>query len=101
MRAWLKDPTATKGWLVVLNNINEETVGILHDILPRGKCQGQVLMTTRTAAIADLFTALEASSQLALRPPGIEDAVIMLSTGAQLAQGDIAEVNTANAGRLV
>ena len=102
MRAWLEDSTGARSWLVVLDNVSEETVGMLRDVLPRGDCGGRLLMTTRVATIADLFTASEASSQLALQPPGIGDAVAMLSAGAKLERVEgRKEASHADAERLV
>ncbi|KAK3166743.1 hypothetical protein OEA41_009868 [Lepraria neglecta] len=100
-RAWLEDSTAARNWLVVLDNVSEETAVILRDILPRGDCGGRLLMTTRTATIADVFTASGASSQLALQSPGIGDAVAMLSAGVNLEREGREEVSHADAERLV
>lgn len=86
-RAWLEDPSAARSWLVVLNNVTQETSVTLRDILPRRNSGGRLLFTTRTAKIADVFTAPGESSQLALQPPGIGDAVPMLSAGAGIERG--------------
>ena len=86
-RAWLEDSTAAKSWLVVLDNVSEETaIPMLRDFLPRENCKGRLLITTRIATVAGRFTDSGGSSQLALRPPGLGDAVAMLSAGAQLEQ---------------
>ena len=100
-RAWLQDLTIAKSWLIVLDNVSEETIAMLHDVLLRAGCRGRLLMTTRTATIADAFTASTASSQLALQPPVISDAVAMLSNGAKLGRGGMEEVSHADAERLV
>ena len=48
-------------------------------------------MTTRTASVASALTASEASVQLALSPPGTDDAVAMLLAGAELQQEERGE----------
>lgn len=101
MRGWLEDPTAARSWLVVLDNVSEETAVMLRDVLPRGNCGGRLLMTTRTATVADMFTASEASSQLALRPPGTGDAVAMLSAGTKVEREGGEESSHGDAERLV
>ena len=101
MRVWLEDPGPARYWLVVLDNVNGETAVMLRDVLPQRGCGGRLLMTTRTATTADVLTASEASSQLALQPPEVGDAVAMLSAGAKLQQGDTGESNRADAERLV
>lgn len=83
-RAWLEDPAAARSWLVVLDNVTQETTVMLRDMLPRRNSGGRLLFTTRTAKMADVFTAPGESSQLALQPPGIKDAVAMLSAGAEI-----------------
>lgn len=100
MRVWLEDPAAARSWLVVLDNVSEETAVILRDILPRRDCGGRLLMTTRMATIRDVFIASGASSQLALQPPGINDAVAMLSAGANLERKE-KEASHADIERLV
>ena len=100
-RAWLEDSTVATSWLVVLDNVSEETAVILHNILPRKSYGGRLLITTRVATIADIFTASGASSQLALQPPGIGDAIAMLSAGAKLERGGREEASYIDAKRLV
>ena len=88
-RAWFEDSTAVRSWLVVLDNVSEETaIKILRDFLPRENCNGRLLITTRIAAIVERFTASGTLSQLALQPPGISHAVTMLVAGAHLEQED-------------
>ena len=100
-RGWLEDSTAARSWLVVLDNINEETAMTLHDVLPRHSCGGRILMTTRLATMAERYTASGGLSQLSLHPPEIGDAVAMLSAGANLEREDRDEVNRVDAERLI
>lgn len=101
MRAWLEDPAPTRSWVVVLDNMSEETVVMLRDILPRGNCGGRLLMTTRTATVANVFMAWGRTAQLALQPPKIGDAAAMLSTGANLEREGREEASHADTERLV
>ena len=61
---------------------------MLRDMLPRRGSGDRPLITARTAAIVNTFTASGASSQLALQPPRTSDAVAMLSAGAKLKRED-------------
>ena len=101
-RAWLEDSVAARSWLVVLDNVSEETaLTILYDFLPREKCKGRLLITTRMAAMVERFTASETSSQLALQPPGIGHAIAMLVAGAHLEQEGREGVNHTHVKHLV
>lgn len=101
-RVWLENATAAKSWLVVLDNVGEETATTtLRDFLPRHNCRGRILMTTRIATIAERYTALGGSPLLALQPPEIDDAVAILSAAAELEQESMEEVGRADAERLV
>ena len=101
-RAWLEDSTAAKSWLVVLDNLSEETaITTLRDFLPRHNHGGRILMTTRIATIAERYTASGGSLQLALQPPGIDDAMTMLSAGAKLEQEGRKEASCVGLERLV
>ena len=101
-RGWLEDSTTAKSWLVVLDNVSEETVTItLRDFLPRQNCKGRILMTTRMATIADRFIASGGSSELALQSPGIDDAIAILLARTKREQDGIEEVSRADIERLV
>ena len=58
-------------------------------------------MMTQIATIAERYTASGGSPQLALQPPGIDDAVAILSAEAKQKQEGIAEVSRTDAERLV
>lgn len=101
-RVWLEDSTAAKSWLIVLDNISEETAATtLYDFLPRYNHGGRILMTTRIATVAERFTTSAGSSQLALQSPRIDDAIAILSAGAKREQEDIKDINRPDAERLV
>lgn len=100
-RAWLEDPTAARSWLVVLDNVTQETLVMLRDILPRRNSEGRLLFTTRTKKIADVFTGPGNFSQLALQPPGIGDAVAMLSAGAGIERVSGGEASSTDAEQVV
>lgn len=101
-RGWLEDSTIAKSWLVVLDNVSEETATTtLRDFLPQVNCKGRILMTTRVATITERYTASGGSSQLALQAPGIDDAVAMLSVIAKLEREGKEAANHTDAERLV
>lgn len=101
-RGWLEDSTTAKSWLVVLDNVSEETVTImLRDFLPRQNYKGRILMTTRMATITDRFFASGGSSELALQSPGIDDAIAIFSAGTKLNREGREEASRADAERLV
>lgn len=74
---------------------------MLRDVLPRGNCGGRLLITTRTATVAETFAATEASFHMALQPPGISDAITILLDGAELEREGREESNCADVKRLV
>ena len=53
MRTWLEDLSIEKSWLLILDNVSEETARWLQDVLPRKEGGGRLLMTTRTVTIAN------------------------------------------------
>lgn len=88
-RAWLEDSTVAKRWLVVLDNMGEETATtMLRDFVPRKNHQGRLLVTTRSAGMAERLTTAGTLHQLALQPPGIDHARAMLVAGARLERED-------------
>ncbi|KAL8876041.1 MAG: hypothetical protein Q9192_008939, partial [Flavoplaca navasiana] len=96
-RAWLEDPTAGKKWLLVLDNVTQETSRmILDEILPRRNSGGRLLFTTRTASIAESCTTSSKSLTIALQPPGLHDAVNMLAAGAGRYGEDAEDARYAN-----
>ena len=101
VRAWLEDPTVARSWLIILDNVTQETSVILRNILPRRISGGRLLFTARTTKIADVFTAPEELSQLVLQPPGIGDAVAMLSAGAGMERQGGGEASFADAEQVV
>jgi len=96
-RAWLEDSTTKKKWLLVLDDVTRETISmILANILPRRNNDGRLLFTTRTATIADSFTIPNQSLTIALQPPGIDDAVAMLTAGAEMGGGKTKKASNAD-----
>ena len=101
-RAWLEDPAAKKKWLLVLDNVTQETITMmLNEILPRRNSGGRLLLTTRTAIIAESCTILGKSLTIALRPPGTDDAVAMLAARAEMDVGSIERAINTDLERLV
>ena len=100
-RAWLEDSTDGRSWLVILDNVTQETTAMLRDMLPRRNGMGKLLFTTRTAKIADLLATSGGLSQLALQPPRIQDAVVMLSAYSGLGRDGTSDMNSADAAQVI
>ncbi|KAI4123451.1 MAG: hypothetical protein LQ338_005248 [Usnochroma carphineum] len=84
-RDWLENAEDVKSWLLVLDNVTQETTGmLLRDILPRRNSRGKLLMTTKTATVAEVLTGPGESFQLALQPLRVGDAVALLWKGAKM-----------------
>ena len=101
VRAWLENRSAARSWLVIFDNVDQETVALLRDVIPRAGCNGRLIMTTRTAATAELFAIAEETYQLALQPPGKDDAMQILSAGADVDQESWDQANFEAAQQLV
>ena len=96
-RAWLEDLSAGKEWLLILDNVTQETARMmLDDILPRRNNRGRLLFTTRTNMIAESCTIPGKSLMLALQPPGNDDAVAMLLAGAEIDRGSTEKASHAD-----
>ena len=100
-RAWLEDPIDARNWLVILDNVTQETTTMLRDMLPRRNSGGKLLLTTRTAKIAEMFATSGGLPQLALQPPGIRDAVAMFLDCAVMERDGTSEVSYAAAEQVV
>ena len=100
-RAWLEDSTDGRSWLVILDCVTQETTAMLRNMLPRRNNMGKLLLTTRTAKIAEVFATSGRLSQLALQPPGIQDAVAMLSARAVSEGHGTRDVSDADAEQVV
>lgn len=59
-RRWFEEPDVngpgTFGWLLVLDNVSQEAVSFLREHLPRKNSSGNILLTTRTRAVAEAVT---------------------------------------------
>jgi NB-ARC domain len=86
VRSWLEDPAVTRTWLIILDDVTQETIDVLRkDILPRKNCQSRILFTTRTAKVAEsLVKVPEATSEIALQGLCIDDSVKMLLAAAKI-----------------
>ena len=75
-------PSAHLSWLLILDNISEETIPILRHYLPRSNSQGVVLFTTRHIDVAKALVYVNCEGQhiLNLELPRREDAVRLLCT---------------------
>ena len=62
-RVWLEDgeSEAKRRWLLVIDNVNDETVSYTRDLLPRRNSNGGILITTRTKQAAQSLATLLAN----------------------------------------
>ena len=74
-RRWLEESGVTK-WLLVLDNVAQEAVSFLQHYLPRKNVMGNILFTTRTAAIAESLACVAGQPYqfFELRAPELRDA---------------------------
>ena len=81
-RRWLEESDAL-GWLLILDNINKDTVGFLREHLPRKNSKGNILFTTRTVFVAEALTnpTEEPRQSFELQGPCLKDAVNLLLKG--------------------
>ena len=73
-------PSAHLSWLLIFDNISEETVPMLRHYLPRSNSQGAVLLTTRHIDVAKALIHVNCEGQhiLNLELPPREDAILLL-----------------------
>jgi hypothetical protein len=66
-------------WLLILDNVNSEAVDFINEYLPQKNSSGNILFTTRTAAVAEALTRVEGQHQtFELRAPDAKDAANLL-----------------------
>lgn len=87
-------PSAHLSWLLIFDNISEETVPILRHYLPRSNSQGVVLLTTRHIDVAKALVHVDCEGQhiLNLELPQREDAIRLLRT--ELEQLEVDDFST-------
>ena len=72
-RRWLEDNTTVK-WLLILDNVVEEVVGFLKEHFPTRNALGNILLTTRSAAVAEAVATGDQHQIFDLRAPDLRDA---------------------------
>jgi hypothetical protein len=81
-RRWLEDcqTTTTKPWLLIVDNVNKDTLGFLREHLPRTSHGGDILFTARTESVGDAVgqSAVDKSNIIALGTPTPNDAARIL-----------------------
>ena len=89
-RAWLEDsnPKVERKWLLVLDNVNEETAVHVREIVPQKNNSGSTLMTTRTEHVAESMAVAfgERHPCFGLRASDVDDAVTLLLRAAKIDQ---------------
>ena len=83
VREWLEDTADARSWLLVVDNVNQETTTSLRNIIPRRNNLGKILFTTRSEKVAALLSEVSKVHKLALQPPGIDDAITVLLADAK------------------
>ena len=99
--------SAHLSWLLIFDNVSEETIPILRQYLPRSNSQGVVLLTTRHIDVAKALVCVDHEGQhiLNLELPQRQDAILLLR--AELERWKVDDFskdqtsNTAKAERLV
>ena len=81
-------------WLLIFDNIGEETVPMLRQYLPRSNSQGVVLLTTRHVDVAKALVHVDCEGEhiLNLELPQREDAIRLLCT--ELERMEVDDFNT-------
>ena len=86
-RVWLEDDTVeARKWLMVLDDVNQETIASLRDILPRRNRAGNMLFTTRSEKVAEVLTTAfgERQTKTALKSLNVDEASALLLRVANL-----------------
>jgi hypothetical protein len=78
-RRWLEESGPTN-WLLVLDNVDRETLGFLREHLPRKNGRGSILFTTRTESVAKALASVagEQRAVFELQLPNTQDAARLL-----------------------
>jgi hypothetical protein len=104
-RRWLEEPDTNGSikWLLILDNIDQEVVGFLRQHLPRKNSTGNILLTTRTRAVAEAIITVAGQQHpiFELRPPDLRDAAKQLLKEAGINASIIAPNSTNGAEALV
>ena len=87
-RRWFEESGVM--WLLVLDNVTQEAVGFLREHLPRKGSSGNVLLTSRTRAVAETSTCAAGQQHpiFELRSPSLKDAVTLLLREAGIDMND-------------
>ena len=105
-RLWLEESNEDdpNNWLLVIDNVDREVANFLKEHLPRTNAHGNILMTTRTAVVADfLISAAGYQHQsLELRAPDLKDAteLLLIEAGIDITSSTTAEDLVKCVGRL-
>jgi NB-ARC domain len=80
-RRWLEE-FGSVSWLLVLDNVDPSTLGFIRQNLPRKNQKGNILFTTRTAAVATALarSAGQQHEAIELGIPDVEDAAHLFLT---------------------
>ena len=92
-RRWLEESTIK--WLLVLDNVSQEVVTFLREHLPRKNRSGHVLLTTRSAVVAEVIATVAGQQHhvFELQTPNLKDAAKLLlrEAGVNAGKASVAE----------
>jgi NB-ARC domain len=93
-RRWLEE--CDSKWLLVLDNVERDSLDFLREQLPRQNKQGNILFTTRTESLADILSnsAGQRHQILELLTPNVQDSANLLL---EHSAGDMDEARTSRA----
>ena len=83
-RRWFEEPNVNGSvpfnWLLVLDNISQDSVSLLREHLPHKNSSGNILFTTRTRAVAEAVTTVAGQQHhvMELLVPDLEHAMNQL-----------------------
>lgn len=88
-RRFVEESNGHIKWLLVLDDVDSEAVAFLKEHLPRNNSSGNILFTTRMAAVADAFTDAKGQYQtFKLRAPNVNNAAQLLPGEAGIDTGN-------------
>jgi hypothetical protein len=87
-RRWFEEPDvySPSRWLLVLDNVTQDTIGFLKEQLPRENSMGNILLTTRSAAVAQAVASVAGQQHkiYELLAPDLKDAADLLLKEAEI-----------------
>jgi hypothetical protein len=100
-RRWLEESGANGSikWLLILDNVDQEAVSFLKEHLPRKNSNGNILLTTRTEAVAEVLASVagQQHSIFELQAPDPHDAAHQILEEAGIGASNAAPISRSRA----